>query len=555
MKYMKKQGICTPMNPASPGAHKCPYPGAPKRRKLFAPAPGFRPRLLAFLLCIAASALLAGVPAWSSVTAKKMDPLLTDQEFPVPDQDKAVLAVALQVAHEQAEIDWFGPRVLMSQDCVRASQSLSNGIFTRLTQQGFSDWRVRNIRATNRFHTTVMLTTPDGKRNYMVDNYLGFPQLTMLEQITVDGKELFIAAQGWELSSTWVWFGMRWRVLHELDKDKVDLCRCTQDPDEKSKKVGVVSSLDPNEKIGPSGVGEARYIAAGEPLAYAVFFENKSTATAPAQEVVITDQLDGLSMDLATFSLGMITAGDRTVTPPPGLAQYQTDLDFRPQQPFVLRIQAGLDAGTGRLTVRFKTIDPATGDLPADPLVGFLPPNQTPPQGEGSVLFSVQQKGTLPTGTVIGNQAAIVFDANPAMDTNSYTNTVDSSAPASMVAPIPADVQSPFSVSWAGADQGAGVGGYDVYVTKDGGNTFEAWLLNTPDTSAQFTGEVGMTYGFYCVARDRVGNREAKAAAAEALATVAAPPANPPAQTPATGTTTKSSTKKSGGSCFISSLL
>ena len=44
------------------------------------------------------------------------------------------------------------------------------------------------------------------------------------------------------------------------------------------------------------------------------------------------------------------------------------------------------------------SLDPATGRPPTDPLLGFLPPNHVPPEGEGSVLFTVMPKSGLSTG-------------------------------------------------------------------------------------------------------------------------------------------------------------
>src|SRR4051794_39629059 len=80
-----------------------------------------------------------------------------------------------------------------------------------------------------------------------------------------------------------------------------------------------VQSWDPNDKFGPSGVGDARYLHRGVPLSYNVVFENQATATAPAQEVVITDQLDASALDVGTFALGPINFGATQVDVPPGL--------------------------------------------------------------------------------------------------------------------------------------------------------------------------------------------------------------------------------------------
>src|SRR5262249_34030405 len=48
---------------------------------------------------------------------------------------------------------------------------------------------------------------------------------------------------------------------------------------------------------------------------------------------------------------------------------------------------------------------------------------------------------------------------------------------------------------------------------------FVVWLTGTIQTSATYTGVVGHTYGFYSVATDNVGNREATPSAAQATTT------------------------------------
>lgn len=183
-----------------------------------------------------------------------------------------------------------------------------------------------------------------------------------------------------------------------------------------------VDSTDPNDKVGPGGI--QGIIDGNQPLPYVVFFENVATATAPAQEVVVTDQLDATTLDLATFALGPIAFGDTLVTPPPGSGTFATDVDLRPAKDLLVRIEAGLDDGTGIVTWRFTSLDPATGELPEDPQAGFLPPNATPPEGDGSVLFTVAAKPALALGTEICNQARIVFDLNAPIDTPEWCNTI-----------------------------------------------------------------------------------------------------------------------------------
>ncbi len=267
-------------------------------------------------------------------------------------------------------------------------------------------------------------------------------------------------------------------------------------------------SVDPNDKSGPLGAAAAQFVAPDVPLSYAIHFENLSTATAPAQVVVVTDQLDPQAMDLDTFRLGPIAFGENTLLPAPGVKGWTGGMDLRPRQNLIVTINAGLDKTTGLVTWRFTSIDPDTGQLTDDPGAGFLPPNTTPPAGEGSVVFTVMPKSGLATGTAIRNQAVIVFDTNAPIATPTWLNTLDNDKPSSHVLPLPAtESSSSFQLQWTGSDVGAGIQDYTIFVSRDAG-PFTPFLTNTTDTSATFTGQQGSRYAFYSIASDQAGNVE-----------------------------------------------
>lgn len=271
--------------------------------------------------------------------------------------------------------------------------------------------------------------------------------------------------------------------------------------------------IDPNDKMGPFGVSQARYLSAAQPLPYEIHFENLATATAAAQQVIVTDQLNPQAMDLSTFSFGPIWFGARTVVPPPGLSQYTANVDLRPAQNLIVRVDAGLDKTTALLTWRFTSIDPSTLQLTQDPAAGLLPPNANPPAGEGGVVFNVSQRAGLASGTQIQNQASVVFDQNAPIATPVWLNTVDITAPVTSMQALPATESSPtFMVQWSGSDAGSGIRDYTVYVSQDGGS-FSPFVSSTTATSAAFTGVAGSTYAFYSIGSDLVGNIESKTAA------------------------------------------
>lgn len=272
-------------------------------------------------------------------------------------------------------------------------------------------------------------------------------------------------------------------------------------------------SADPNDKSGSRGVTDAQFLVDSKPLSYTIQFENKPNATAPAQVVVITDLLDGSKLDFDTFSLGAISFGNILVPVSPGVTHYTGGVDLRPDQNIQVLIEAGLDKSTGIVTWRFTSIDPDTLQLTEDPDAGFLPPNVNPPEGDGSVLFTIQPKVT---NTPICNQASIVFDTNDAILTPEWCNTIDVTPPTSQVSALAStQTAASFPVQWSGADTGAGVADYALYVSVDGG-PYNVVVADTTDTATIFTGEVGKHYAFYTIARDLVGNEEAPPLGADA---------------------------------------
>jgi hypothetical protein len=288
------------------------------------------------------------------------------------------------------------------------------------------------------------------------------------------------------------------------------------DPTHLSVRTCAIGAIDPNEKLGSFGYPTPpppegplpRYTTSTHELLYSVVFENLDSATAPAQEVVISDQLDPTKVNLATLTLGPITFGDYQVVPPLDRTAFTTVKDLRPDLELLVRVEANLDRMSGLLIWRFTSLDPVTGLPPEDPLRGFLPPNVNPPEGSGSVVFTVQPQPGLPTGTEIPNRAHITFDFNPPLGTQEWLNTLDNTSPTSQVHQLAA-TQSvmAFTAAWSGSDEGAGIEGYSVFVSEDSG-TFTPWLADTPLTSATFSGRPGTSYSFYSLARDFTGHRE-----------------------------------------------
>jgi len=293
--------------------------------------------------------------------------------------------------------------------------------------------------------------------------------------------------------------------------------------------VDTLSSFDPNLLTGPSGVRSTQWVSGLQPLSYVLSFSNEASAQVPAQVVIVTNPL-GSKVDMSTLSLtGINVPGVQVPIPPTfvpaaGSDEVTTNVDLRPAQNLFVNIDAKLDPSTGLVTWTFSSIDPGTGQPPIDSSVGFLPP------GAGASLsFSVKPKQGLATGTQVSDQATVVFDANPPMNTSVWINTIDNTPPVSHVSALPATSTCPvFRVRWSGSDVGSGLQGFTVFASDTGG-PFAPWLSNTTAAAADYRGAVGHTYSFYSIATDLTGNVEATKTMAEASTSVTASgPCGPP---------------------------
>jgi hypothetical protein len=284
--------------------------------------------------------------------------------------------------------------------------------------------------------------------------------------------------------------------------------------------IRFVQSLDPNDKTGAVGVGPDHAIPLSEPLGYLVMFENLPEASAPAKNVVVSDPLDSATMDLSTLVLGDIVVGDLVIEMPEAAQSFADRVDLRPDKDLLLEVWVDLDPATSVLTWTFLSIDPATGRRPANPFNGFLPPNTSPPSGEGHVGFTVSPLTGLANGTAIRNRATIVFDVNDPIETPEWTNVIDTEAPTSAVDFVTASACSQsVEVAWSANDSGAGVRHTSVYVSEDGSPPVE-WMPAGDVTTGSFLGAFGRNYAFHSIAADLAGNIEAAPAIPDAALTL-----------------------------------
>jgi hypothetical protein len=279
--------------------------------------------------------------------------------------------------------------------------------------------------------------------------------------------------------------------------------------------VPTAQSKDPNGKL-TSGFGDQGFVPPNTPIIYTIYFENQPTATAPAEEVVVSDPLPS-NLDWSTVQLSQIQFNNVTINVPAGLQAYVGQVSVS-TDPNPVSVNAALNTDTGVLSWTMQSVDPTTGGLPANPLAGFLPPNNSSNLGTGYVTFSVMPKSGLANGATISNQGSIVFDANSSISTNTVTNTIDSVYPTSSVNTLPATTTAAsFPVSWSGTDSGgSGIANYDIYVSVSSG-AYTLWLPATTLTSGTYPGAAGQTYSFYSMATDNIGLRQQATGAVQTI--------------------------------------
>jgi hypothetical protein len=126
------------------------------------------------------------------------------------------------------------------------------------------------------------------------------------------------------------------------------------------------------------------------------------------------------------------------------------------------------------------------------------------------------------SGDTCKAQASIVFDINPAIATNTWTNIVDAIAPQSKLKALPkTSPANTILLEWTAADdpKGSGLAHYGLYVSKNEG-PFYLHQADIDTTFFLFAGEPLSKYAYYIRAEDNVGNREAPKTLPEAITTL-----------------------------------
>jgi MYXO-CTERM domain-containing protein len=268
-----------------------------------------------------------------------------------------------------------------------------------------------------------------------------------------------------------------------------------------------LDAIDPNELIGLSGFGPNHAIERGRSLSYEVMFENLAAAGLPAQVVTVEGALDPTFFDLTSFVLEEVRVGEEVhpfyLGDPSGVLDIPVDDDL------AIHLETTLSPD-GDLHFTLGSIDRATGLPTEQSLSGFLPPNKTPPQGQGALRYRVALRDDTPANTLIPNQASIIFDSNEPIHTNVWAHVIDEAPPTTTVTPVDSPYQgTELTVSWAGDDDiGAGVHFYEIFLATEGEEP--SLVKTTSETSLTLDLTDISSLELTVTATDWLDNRESK---------------------------------------------
>ncbi len=203
-----------------------------------------------------------------------------------------------------------------------------------------------------------------------------------------------------------------------------------EDENKDDEAINPVKSCDPNEMSGPLGEGDPeteRFVKPGEWMDYTIYYENKTNATAAAQEVFVDAQLSEY-LDWSTFEMKAVSFGEQIDMGLEGRSSGASEVTMDGTN-FLVRTALTFDETTGKASWYMRIKDPTTDDSwPADQFAGFLPPNDPETHcGEGYISYRVKVRDDAPAGARIDASADIVFDHNEVIVTDpAWWNTVGS---------------------------------------------------------------------------------------------------------------------------------
>jgi len=159
-------------------------------------------------------------------------------------------------------------------------------------------------------------------------------------------------------------------------------------------------------------------------MLYTVYCENKSDASAAAQDIYIVNPLSEW-LDWTTFEMLDIGFNNQIDRGLDGQSSGVSEVSLK-DTPYFVQSSVSLDETSGHVNVELHIIDKTTKyGVPEDPYAGILPPNDATHRGEGHISYRIKVREDAPSNVVITNSASIVFDYNDPIETDpAWWNTV-----------------------------------------------------------------------------------------------------------------------------------
>ncbi len=230
--------------------------------------------------------------------------------------------------------------------------------------------------------------------------------------------------------------------------------------DDRAPRLG--ASNDPNHLSSLPIEGPVR--STEPPITFHVDFENLKDATAAATQVTVTVPIDD-DFDLASTQFLGTSHADH--------------------------VTAEIDEAKRELRWEFTQIS--------------LPPNKTSPEGEGFAEFSIRPKAEAVSGTELTAKASIVFDFNPAIETNTTTHRLDTVAPTATIASAKAN-GSEIQIEWTASDPDPGSGVADVRLIVAPINGHQGQEVVATGNPMRVSVASGRRYEIRALATDNAGN-------------------------------------------------
>lgn len=267
---------------------------------------------------------------------------------------------------------------------------------------------------------------------------------------------------------------------------------------------------EPNEMLGYTAPSGSNYIGNGvTDVYYTICFENDSSATSPANVIILTDTIDSNVYDLSTFAPTLVKIGD-VETQLSGDPNFVQTVDMRPRINCIAQVECNYDSQKGIVVFTLTSLDPMTMEPVTDYNQGMLPPNSIDNYGQGEMSFNISLKEGLPDGTVIKNRAVNIFDSEEPVFTPDWVNIIDAVNPTSRVVGCELLNDSTAIVSINGEDNRSGPWRYDIYTQYGDGEWYKTASEIPIDHTALIRVYEGIEHHLYAVLTDSAGNVEVK---------------------------------------------